>query len=421
MLRRLPLIVFIFLIALLRNVDCVTFFRNNYKSQFTNPFESIITSFTQAIGSLNDNISYRKSSATQYREKLRKNVMNIFDSFRSSQSVLSQQTQQEFEVYMNQLNQIYSDTLASLQQQRNYIKELEKNVPSRPKQIDESLERFRKFYDESIIHKIVVNPKLENTSISSFKLPPNVVKTIKRPLLKRPSLRIKDLPKSIQINQKYSTKKKKVFQNMKKTIRKYIKSTFNKSNEENIFRDVTRGLEETSASFSHQMDLLGTTLSSQWSYLTHSIQDIVGTDSTGEGGPMGSQLQSQISVLLQEFSTFQDDVSTRANDILKRSQQAIDDSVNKTDLLREKIELEKQLRLLERTVNTWVEDKFTSMEISVKLLQDKLKISNSLYEELVGKRQAEAAYSHLNDETLRRVLSLIDPADEGMNVYDVYF
>jgi len=409
--------------------------KNNGGGFQSNPLSTIATSFSQFIGSINEGISYHKSSASQYRAKLRQNVVNIFDRFRSSQSILSQQTQHEFELYMNQLNQIYSDTLASLQQQRNYIKELEKNIPSRPKQIDESLERFRKFYDESIVHKMIVkDSKSESTiTISPSKRPPSsIAKTPTRPRL------LKSLPTSKSSSssrhstdstdstkQKYSGEKPSTMKSLTKSIRKYFKSTSSSllsssssssttRKEENIFRDVTRNIEETSASFSLQMDLLAATLGRQWSYLTHTIQDVVGTESTGEGGiVVGSQIQSQINSLLQEFTVFQEDVATRANDILKRSQQAIDESVNKTDILREKVELEKQLRTLERAVNAWVEDKFTAMETRVKTLQDKLKISNSLYEELVGKRQAEAAYSQLNDATLRRILGLIDPTDEG--------
>lgn len=378
---------------------------------FSNPIESAINSFSQFVGSVNENISYRKSSAAQYRDKLRRNVENMFESFRSSQSVLSQQTQHEFELYLNQLNQIYSDTLTALQQQRSYIQELEKNIPTRPKQIDESLERFLKFYDESIVQKIVTQPKPGAVIVSPKK--PLLPKMLKRPRMKRPSRRVSNVPDlQKKLLARLPGKKVSSMQKLRNSIRKYVKSS--KSRDENLFRDVTRGIEETSASFSNQMDLLAVTLGRQWSYLTQSIHDILGSDhATGEGGLVGSQLQLQMVSLLNEFSVFQEDISARASDLLRRSQQAIDDSANKADLLREKLELERQLRTLERAVNAWVEEKFTTMETRVKALQDKLKISNSLYEELVGKRQAEAEYSQMNDATLRRILGLIDPSDEG--------
>lgn len=377
------------------------------------PFQAIIDSVSEFVHSVSDDISYRKSSAVQYRDKLRSGAVSMFDRFRISQSIISHQTQHELEQYMNQLNQIYSDTLASLQQQRKNILELEKNIPKRPKQIDESLDRFRKFYDESIMHKIVTMPK-ELQKVPS-PAPPALKKLRRRPVVKvrRGRGGAAGLLKQGKVLQ--TRPRESILQKIQQRVRTGLYSkTSVRLKEENLFRDVTRGWEETSASFSIHMDLLAGTLQQQWSYLTHSISDLVGIDPAGkEGGPVGSQIQSQVGLLLQEFTTFQEEVTSRASDIVKRSQQAIEQSLSKPDLLREKLELESQFHALERSVNAWVEEKFNSMEAQVKALQEKLKISNSLYEELVGKRQAEAEYSQKNDETLRRILALIDPAEDG--------
>ena len=78
--------------------------------------------------------------------------------------------------------------------------------------------------------------------------------------------------------------------------------------------------------------------------------------------------------------------------------------------------MEVHLKKLERDGIAWMTERYTKLDSAVKALQEKLQASESVYDELVGKKKAAVHYSLMNDITLNRVLNLIDLRDPG--IYD---
>ena len=62
----------------------------------------------------------------------------------------------------------------------------------------------------------------------------------------------------------------------------------------------------------------------------------------------------------------------------------------------------------------WVDEKISYLESTLKLMQEKLQITEKDIEELLFKRKENMQYSALNDATLNQVLNFIDPSDKGI-------
>ena len=75
--------------------------------------------------------------------------------------------------------------------------------------------------------------------------------------------------------------------------------------------------------------------------------------------------------------------------------------------------VESQLRKLEHDGSLWVAERFKQLDLAVRTLQDKLQASESVYDELMGKKKAAVHYSLMNDIVLNKVLNLIDQNDPG--------
>lgn len=61
----------------------------------------------------------------------------------------------------------------------------------------------------------------------------------------------------------------------------------------------------------------------------------------------------------------------------------------------------------------WVDEKVSYMESTLKVMQERLQITEKDIEDLLFKRKANIQYSSLNDATLNQVLNLIEPSDKG--------
>ena len=61
----------------------------------------------------------------------------------------------------------------------------------------------------------------------------------------------------------------------------------------------------------------------------------------------------------------------------------------------------------------WVDEKISYLESTLKIMQEKLQITEKDIEELLFKRKENMQYSALNDATLSQVLNFIDPSDKG--------
>lgn len=98
---------------------------------------------------LNDEIRFRKLSIDQYREKINEKIRRKIESFKYDQDLVRVDVQNKLDNYLNRFNQLYNESIESLKMQQESINELN-NKYIRPKRIDESLEEFRRIYNESL-------------------------------------------------------------------------------------------------------------------------------------------------------------------------------------------------------------------------------------------------------------------------------
>jgi hypothetical protein len=108
--------------------------------------------FIDMIGSMKEEIRFRKMSLDQYRHQIISKVMDHIEKFGRDQDLLRSDAKMQLESYTLKINQLYNETLVSLQRQQRSIAEFQESEAKqfvRPKRIDESLEEFRLSFNES--------------------------------------------------------------------------------------------------------------------------------------------------------------------------------------------------------------------------------------------------------------------------------
>lgn len=108
--------------------------------------------FLTLFGSLKEEFRYRKSSLEQYRDQLTGRLLENVEKFRRDQEYLRNDAKVQLETYAMKVNQLYNETLLSLQRQQQSVMEMQQSEAKqfvRPKRIDESLEEFRKSFNET--------------------------------------------------------------------------------------------------------------------------------------------------------------------------------------------------------------------------------------------------------------------------------
>lgn len=102
-------------------------------------------------GELTEEVRYRKSNIDQYRDEISERVSESIERLRRDQLRAQTRAERDLDSYMKKLNKLYTDNLLSLGKQQKAIQDLsKKKVVQRPAAMDDSLEQFRKFYDESV-------------------------------------------------------------------------------------------------------------------------------------------------------------------------------------------------------------------------------------------------------------------------------
>jgi hypothetical protein len=117
------------------------------------PFQGSGANFMKNVLSEWSNaLKYRKYDLDQYREEISSKVTESIENFRKDQLVAQSVAQKDLDSYMEKFNQMYARNLATLEKQKIAVDEMRKRMEiSRPPNIDDSLEQFRKFYNESIV------------------------------------------------------------------------------------------------------------------------------------------------------------------------------------------------------------------------------------------------------------------------------
>lgn len=269
---------------------------------------------------------FRKSSIDQYREQIERFWNQSLSSFRTTQNLRYEETKQDLDNYRQRFNLLYINITNTILEQKKWTDIQPKFT--RQKQIDQSLEDFRRFYNETVYQAFV--QEREKPTSSFFKR----------------------------------------------------KSLFS-----------TNGSEP----FYLQLDYLNKQLTKNWDSLI-----LLSTE---------SRRVAEDSILdsLAEFKKIQDEVILQAR-LLENSTFA---ASNKRDLRTARAAFEQQLQHLEKDGSIWIESRLHSLEASLKSLQDRIKASESIYEELLGRKKSSLHYTLLNDMTLNKVLNMIDPNDPG--------
>lgn len=92
----------------------------------------------------------RYGSLNEYRSKVMQRIHDSFDNFMSKQSKFAIDSQRDLKNYRDILSKLYSDTVSTKRKQQEALDDLTKQSLSRPMNIDESLDSFRRVYNDSV-------------------------------------------------------------------------------------------------------------------------------------------------------------------------------------------------------------------------------------------------------------------------------
>ena len=305
----------VFLFCLLHYGSC-TFFN------FPKVFHGLGNNLRDRI----DDFHYK--SLAQYQERIGEVFKTYFENFNVTGVLFVSDAQTEFENYVTRLQATYNETLKALSTQRSEIQHLELKTYSRPKQFDESLEQFRKFYDD-YMHTYSFHGN--NTRHKSWNF-------------------------------------------------------WWSSNEQN-------------EPFAEQINRLNHNLKENWDAVSRSASDA------------SSSTETAIKQSLKDLNAKQDEMIANAQLLVKQYQDSIKETISKNDLRKQRRELEYKLKQLEHESYLWLDSQVQQFEVTLKTLQEKLIVTNSIYDELVDKKKESVEMIAMNDATLRKALTLMDTND----------
>lgn len=106
--------------------------------------------------------TFRKSSLDQYKDRINNRILKAVNEFKDNQEVLRNKAQQDLENYINRINNLYSESIETMNKQRETINEINERLQiysrKRPKQIDASLDEFRRLFNETQIEEFLQWP-----------------------------------------------------------------------------------------------------------------------------------------------------------------------------------------------------------------------------------------------------------------------
>lgn len=352
---------------------------NTLVSETVNTVLSKITSFYDDV---HEEIRFRKSSITQYRDIISDNLIQSIDKYRNDQQILSNKAEHELKVYVDQLNQVYHDTIDALERQKVVIQEFDRSIVQslQPKQIDESLDQFKKFYNESLETFLAIPP-----------LKPIVI------------------PQKIVIfNTKHEKlKQKQVHKNMLKQVQKqtkvqkdsylsYIRSLLRKTS---LSSSPSLPVYTNATSSFYRMDNLNKDLHGSWDLLQKTASESI------------HNTERSVHIALDDFKILQEELSATVKSIAKSSQDSIKDARDKSVIRDEMKKIQIVLKKLDTQRMFWLHEQVHRYDIALKSLQEKVQNANKAYEDVILKRQSNYQYNAQNDATINKVLKLIDPHD----------
>lgn len=278
-------------------------------------------------------MKFRKLSLSQYRDTISNALGNYIDHFRADQNQILIDAQNDFKAYTKAFHQLYEDMSTTLLRQQETVKALEYN---RPRLMDESLENFIQFYNESMSPFLTTHSKHGRDNNS-------------------------------EVSRKYFLRRKMIKKN-----EIFFQSLYNK--------------------------FVGSHLRDNWDSMRLSAQETV------------QNAEESVRVALEDYHKLQEELALNAKQITAKSQDIIKNTLDKSLVRKETELLKSNLKKLENVGSQWLDEQMLKLDQALKVLQDSIQTTSSIYEELIVKRQATYYVTSQNDYTLSKILKLIDPA-----------
>ena len=111
----------------------------------------LVNQITKKYNEISDEIKIRRYNIIQFKDQLTNKINKSYITFTKSQTKTSTNTINDINKYIRNFNMIYNETKTSLQKQLNIIQELDL-INNNREPIYESLDKFKKFYDQNIIN-----------------------------------------------------------------------------------------------------------------------------------------------------------------------------------------------------------------------------------------------------------------------------
>ncbi len=269
---------------------------------------------------------------SQYRDTISNAIGKYIDHFRADQKQMLLDAQNDFKAYTKAFHQLYEDMSTTLLRQQEAVKALEYK---RPRLMDESLENFMQFYNESMSPFLATHSKHGKDNYS-------------------------------EVSRKYLLRRKMIKKN-----ERFLQSFYNK--------------------------FVGSHLRDNWDSMRLSAQETV------------QNAEESVRVALEDYHKLQDELAVNAKQITAKSQEIIKNTLDKSLVRKETELLKSNLKKLENVGSQWLDEQMLKLDQALKVLQDSIQTTSSLYEELIVKRQASYYVTSQNDYTLSKILKLIDP------------
>lgn len=316
---------------------------------------SVFPTVTSRLGNLINDArenfnSLRYSSFRAHREDINKRLVATFETFMRRQSAASSDAKRELERLTAQLQKLYDETSDIKVRQEQDLAELTRqSLLQRPRGLDESLEAFRRAYNESLESLL---PPRQQANDNLNKRPPR---------------------------------------GMRLPVRAITTSTLQQTWQ-------TLVIDEP---FAKQMEAMRRELVQSWDVLLSRTSDVT------------SQAELAITSRVDNLHRLQGQLVSSARGVLNTTSASLARGISSRELSQERRLLEARLRELEREGKAWLDQQVTQLDASIHAVQDRIQQSNRAYDDLVSKRRASMYYTALNDAALNKILQLIDLSAPG--------
>lgn len=345
-----------------------------------------LRSLSGALKEINQEIIMKSRSLRQYRSRVLSRLKGTLREFGEEQEALAARAQKDLKQYRERFMALYKDSRIILDQQRSILNDLEKELPRRPSAIDDSLEKFRQLYNETVLLEVRGDANEQNL-LNIFM---NPAKLVVKPFVAGLTLLSPKDPFRDQLDATYSRVKENYLDAMRVAGDMGMRA-------DKIYHDSMNSVREK------QTDLQKGAKDLVQQFKSGKRGGDIRRDSKDEDGEAGAVPPSSIKMKIG-LRPRRGAATGKAN---KEGEEAEADSI-KRDINRERRTIERQIRRYERDGADWIEQQKQSFEAQFKALQTSFRETNTAYEELISRRKASIFYTQQNDANLNRVLDMID-------------